>query len=128
MLSLQCATAQIGGFFMIIYKTQTKPNGKKILMIKSTNHNNKTTKQVVLICATPNLNNQGKQILNKLLLLQKIATANECNKLLRKVNARIYRINEFYRKQLFKINKIDFNNERKFNAIQLATADVLLND
>ena len=113
---------------MIIYKTQTKPNGKKILMIKSTNHNNKTTKQVVLICATPNLNNQGKQILNKLLLLQKIAIANECNKLLNKVNARIYRINEFYRKQLFKINKVDFNNERKFKAIQLATADVLLSD
>ena len=114
---------------MIILKIKKHENGKTSLLVKQTNASaTTTTKQTIFAFKSPKLNNNGAKLIKNLLKLQKIAIDNDFTTLLNKVNQQLFKINEFYRNNIAKRNKIDFNNERKYRFLQFIVCYPLLED
>lgn len=67
------------------------------------------------------LSNKGQQIVKKLLELQKIAIDNDYTTLLKKVNERLYNINQSWRKAMLKANPRNFDDYQMQQRLNNAT-------
>jgi hypothetical protein len=67
------------------------------------------------------LSNKGRQIVNKLLELQKVAIDNDYTKLLKSVNEKLYQINQIWRNAMIKANQSEFENYQLLSRLNNAT-------
>ena len=94
-------------------------NGVDYLVSFNYEYNNSKCK-VLAFAKMVKLSSYGKQLVKKLLTIQKIAISNDCNKLLKLINEKLFTINELYRKKVINLAKkvdLSYEGSKTFNFI-----------
>jgi hypothetical protein len=104
---------------MLKFENLKNKNGIEYLVAFNYDCNNSKSK-ILAFAKMVHLSERGKQIVKKLLTIQKIAINNDYNKLLRKVNEKLFDINEIYRKNVINLAKkinVSYDGAKTFNFI-----------